>query len=79
MKSLMLILSHSAFTVFAQDDFNQFKKDHMDHLDKKIQLMNQSRSCMIEARSRKALEACGDGMKGQREELRENLKDKKEK
>ncbi len=71
------ILSMFAFSSFAQD-FSNVKQQKLDHLDQKIQLMNDSRSCIVGASDREALDACYSDMKAQKEELKDEHKEQRE-
>lgn len=80
MKFLMSsILAVFAFSAFAQEgNFSSLKQQKLDYLDQKIQLMNDSRNCIVGAADREALDTCYDDMKAQREELKEEHKKQKE-
>lgn len=68
-----------AFTAFAQEgSFSNVKQQKLDHLDQKIQLMNDSRNCIVGAADREALDDCRSDMKAQKEELKEEHKEQKE-
>lgn len=72
MKMLMTaIMSLFAFSALAQGNFTQVKEDHLNRLDKRIQMMNESRSCIVGATDQRALDTCGEKMRAQREELNE--------
>lgn len=80
MKILMsAILSVFAFSAFAQGgDFSTLKQQKLDHLDQKIQLMNDSRNCIVGASNKEALDTCYKDMDIQREELKHEHKKQKE-
>lgn len=80
MKFLMsAILSMFAFSAVAQEgNFSSFKQQKLDHLDQKIQLMNDSRNCIVGAADREALDTCYEDMKVQREELKDEHKEQRE-
>lgn len=75
---LSMILSAFAFSAFAQGNFSNLKQQKLDHLDQKIQMMNDSRTCIVGAADQKALESCYSDMEAQKEELKEEHKIQKE-
>lgn len=80
MKFLMsALLSVFAFAAFAQEgSFSNVKQQKLDHLDQKIQLMNDSRNCVVGAADREALDQCRSDMKAQKEELKDEHKEQRE-
>lgn len=73
------LLSIFAFSAFAQEgNFSTMKQQKLDHLDQKIQLMNDSRNCIVGASTQEALDSCYKDMKVQKEELKEEHKMQKE-
>lgn len=79
-------------TLFCLGSLSAFSHDHMEgktfeekksmmlsHIDKKLQGLNESKTCVSSATDEKALKECRQKMKERRKEMKKDWKDKKKK
>ena len=86
--TLTIVLLTLSFSVISQDkgekgSFEERKANLTAHLNKRIEQLQKSKSCVSEAKDEKALRACHEKMREHRQKLREKMrtmkKERKEK
>jgi hypothetical protein len=81
MKFLLLAsLGVFSFSSVAQDDFNAKKQHKLEYLDQKMEMLQETRTCIQGASNKDALKDCKEEMKAQKQEMKDQKKQwKKEK
>lgn len=71
---LLASLGVFSFSSIAMDDFSSMKQHKLDYLDQKIELLQDTRTCIQGASNKDALKDCKEEMKAQKQELKEQKK-----
>jgi thioredoxin-related protein len=79
MKWVAIICMLFSFSVMAQDDHKaerlaQFKQRALENIDKRIAMMEESKSCINSAQSKQELKQCRKDGKAKRKQMREEMK-----
>jgi hypothetical protein len=79
MKVLLLALAFLSTVSFADDNanFEEHKKEILSHIDKKISMLNEHKTCVSSASSKDDLKKCHEGMKEDREVMKKEHKEER--
>ncbi|MFY7994643.1 MAG: hypothetical protein ACOVP4_15195 [Bacteriovoracaceae bacterium] len=80
MKFMSLVLLVFSFSVFAEGDGEMFQKGKammLSNMDKRISILQESKSCISSASNRDQMKACRDQMKAKMKEIKEDAKEGK--